>query len=248
MTAKSASEKPNFLVYWFAYFILIGAYLIWIFRYFFPPLLNALIVFGALLILVVLVIAILIRLWRKFSRTELIRAIVFFMTGIALFFIDIYAPTLGSKVYLLLNRGKLESFATDIVKYGRIKKMSDGLSHFKSLNDSLVAYLPSEVRRPESEKDVFQLILPLNEVLAKEGIEPDKYEYFRQQLIDLSYIDVEVRKDVVVLTRDGMLDNCWGVLFVLSDHDPPLYGDHLSCGSLISLSKLVGRWYAFSTT
>ena len=54
----------------------------------------------------------------------------------------------------------------------------------------------------------------------------------------------------VAFTKDGLLDNECGVLFVRPGHAPPRVGDKLGRLrlDLVSVRPLGGPWYRFGTT
>jgi hypothetical protein len=87
-------------------------------------------------------------------------------------------------LYLWPRQRQLEIFVQDLLIYGRIHEMSDGLRYHKSLNGK---HFDASKRVVES-----PAFPPLVPVLISEHIDPDRYEEFRRLLIRLGFIEVRV--------------------------------------------------------
>ena len=144
------------------------------------------------------------------------------------------------------RRVRLEELTRDLIAYGRIHEMCDGLRHFKTLNGELVAYTPAQVDTTPGVGGV--PTLPVEQVLAREGIDRRRYEEFQHRLRKLRFIEVEVEQGYVAYLYDGILDNQQGYLLVRPGHVPPPLGSGLFAAELIALQPLGGGWYLFATT
>jgi hypothetical protein len=143
-------------------------------------------------------------------------------------------------VYLWPRQHELDVFVQDLLTYGRIHEMSDGLRYHKSLNGKL---FDSSYRVIES-----PTFPPLVPVLESEQIDPARYEQFRRRLIRLGFIGVQITNAHVALLYDGFLDNLHGVLWVRPGSTPPAERDKLFDTDLVSLRDLGNGWFAFGTT
>lgn len=154
-------------------------------------------------------------------------------------------PTLsraGDRLFFESRRSRLETFSRDIVAYGRIHQMSDGMRHFTELNGQLVASSATEAMPGAAPTR------PLEQVLAGDAIEARRYEEFRGRLRELGLIQFDARPEFVAFLYDGMLDNLEGYLVVKPGASPPAMRSTLFGATLIRLEPLGDGWYRFATT
>jgi hypothetical protein len=163
----------------------------------------------------------------------------FFSIGIAVGLAPI-AGKIAWPLFLWPRQSELDQFVGDLVEYGRIHDMSDGLRYYKSVNGK--NYDSSHERVDSASFPSLAL------VLASEQIEPVKYDEFRRRLISLGFIEVAVTETHVALLYDGFLDNLHGVLWVRPGCSPPSEGSSVFATDLVSLRDLGGGWFAFETT
>ena len=152
----------------------------------------------------------------------------------------------GDRLFFESRRADLEAFTADILAYGRIHEMSDGLRHFKELNGELIALRHAEVdtlRAPG-----LRPTLPVARVLARDGIDRQTYDVFRERLRELKFIEFEVHRGFVAFVYDGMLDNVDGYLLVRAGHEPPALNSEIFSSQLIAIKPLGSGWYWFATT
>ena len=150
----------------------------------------------------------------------------------------------GDRLFFATRRSRLETFAHDIVSYGRIHQMSDGLRSFTELNGELVAGSPdgavadaAGARRR-----------PLEQVLARDAIAAQRYEEFRRRLRDLKLTQFDAQPGFVAFLYDGMLDNLEGYLLVKPGGSPPAVRSTLFGASLVRLEPIGDGWYRFVTS
>lgn len=150
----------------------------------------------------------------------------------------------GDRLFFESRRSRLDSFARDIVAYGRIKQMSDGTRQFTELNGDLVAGSASDpmMRSVGSPKRT------LEQLLARDAIAPQRYEEFRGRLRDLKITQFDVQPEFVAFLYDGMLDNLEGYLLVKPGASPPAMRTSLFGAALMRLEPLGDGWYRFATT
>ena len=153
------------------------------------------------------------------------------------------APTfsgLAWPLYLWPRRAELDLLVEDVLAYGRIHEMNDGLRHHKSLNGTRFDSSDQVVESPE--------FPPLVPVLESEHIGPAKYESFRRRLIEVGFIEVSVTDSYVALVYDGFVGNLHGLLWVRPGSSPPSPGTLVVDTELVSLRDLGGGWFSFTTT
>jgi hypothetical protein len=149
----------------------------------------------------------------------------------------------GDRLFFESRRSRLDAFARDIVDYGRIYQMSDGLRHFTELNGQLVAASPTELTSGPGGSTRL-----LEQVLARDAIAAQRYEDFRERLRDLALIEVDVRLGYVAFLYDGMVDGQEGYLRVQPGEAPPAMRATLFGASLVRLESIGDGWYRFATT
>jgi hypothetical protein len=150
----------------------------------------------------------------------------------------------GDRLFFATRRSRLESFAHDIVAYGRIRQMSDGTRSFTELNGELVAGPAAEATTGSAAARR----RPLAQVLARDAIAAQRYEEFRRRLRDLELTQFDARPGFVAFLYDGMLDNLEGYLLVEPGASPPALRSTLFGASLVRLEPIGGGWYRFVTT
>jgi hypothetical protein len=158
-----------------------------------------------------------------------------------------YMLTARYYVFLYPKVSELEKFTKDIISYKKIFKMSSGERYYKQLNDHLIEYDRSIV---EYDRNTIDKSSPLRrreyylDVLDNEDISLEKYDYFRQRLNILGFIDFELDESFVSFTIDGMLDNCYGIAYSVNGNDP----GGLDCGRVVVWKKIRGNWYRWGTS
>jgi hypothetical protein len=153
---------------------------------------------------------------------------------------------IGNRIFFMSRHNALDAFTKDILRYGKIRSMSDGLRHFKGLNGELIAYTTEEI--DSQEKAGMRQRRPLGEILSRDEIDPKKYEEFRTRLQRLKLIEFEVQPGYVAFLYDGILDNCDGYLVTRNGAGPPSLHTDLFGDDLINLKALGNDWYWFGTT
>ena len=127
--------------------------------------------------------------------------------GMVLFFFISYGHLLSAADYIIfkLKEKRLNEFVNQIKKYNKIHEMTDGKGYHKTINDYLIELDKLEVDTiREFDKKFF-----LNDILKKEHLDKNKYEIFRQTLIDINLRSFTTLKDgTISFTIDGFLDNC----------------------------------------
>ena len=152
----------------------------------------------------------------------------------------------GDRLFFESRRSRLDAFAREIVAYGRIHQMSDGLRHFTDLNGQLVTSSRAGAQAtPSSDASSAQ---SLEQVLARDAISAQRYEEFRQRLRDLKVIQFDTQPGYVAFLYDGMVDGQEGYLLVRPGASPPAVRSSLFGELLISLEPLGDGWYRFATT
>ena len=150
----------------------------------------------------------------------------------------------GDRLFFATRRSRLETFAHDIVSYGRIHQMSDGLRAFTELNGELVAGSPDGAAADAA----VARRRPLEQVLARDAIAAQRYEEFRRRLRDLKLTQFEAQPGFVAFLYDGMLDNLEGYLLVKPGGSPPAVRSTLFGASLVHLEPIGDGWYRFVTS
>jgi hypothetical protein len=152
----------------------------------------------------------------------------------------------GRWIFFETRRTRLEALARDVVAYGRIEQMTDGFRYYKELNHELVAYTPAEI--DSANVPGGRARRPLEQVLAKGGIAPQRYDEFRHRLRDVRLIAFDVRPGYVAFEYDGLIDNLEGYLLVRPGGAPPALRSKLFGADLELLEPLGGGWYRFATS
>ena len=143
--------------------------------------------------------------------------------------------------FVILRKDKLDKLAHEIKEYSKIKQMSDGQRFWKSINNISIE---SKIKDTTS-NEFFGPKYFLDDILAKENVEKNKYEDFRQQLISIGFIEFETLEDgSLSFTIDGMLDNCEGYAYSTTGENPVSN----NCGVIIFWKKVADNWYVWATT
>lgn len=150
----------------------------------------------------------------------------------------------GDRLFFATRRSRLETFAHDIVSYGRIHQMSDGLRSFTELNGELVA---DSTDGAAADAAVARR-RPLEQVLSRDAIAAQRYEEFRRRLRDLKLTQFDAQPGFVAFLYDGMLDNLEGYLLVKPGGSPPAVRSTLFGASLVRLEPIGDGWYRFVTS
>jgi hypothetical protein len=145
-------------------------------------------------------------------------------------------------LYFKLRENQLRDLALNIKSYNKIREMSDGQRFFKTIN--FISIEPN--KKMLSAKDIgFERKYFLDDVLSKNGIDKQKYESFRQSLIETGFVSFTILQDgSISFTMDGMLDNCYGFSYSEGDKHP----SSNDCGTIVRWVKLSDNWYAWATT
>jgi hypothetical protein len=150
----------------------------------------------------------------------------------------------GDRLFFESRRSRLDAFTRDIVAYGHIHQMSDGLRHFTELNGQLVAAAAADL----TTASVASTTQPIEQVLARDGITAQRYEDFRERLRDLGVIQFDAEPGYVAFLYDGMVDSQEGYLRVKAGASPPAMHATLFGAALIRLEPIGDGWYRFATT
>ncbi|HEV8398566.1 MAG TPA: hypothetical protein VGQ18_01885 [Gemmatimonadales bacterium] len=144
------------------------------------------------------------------------------------------APTIrtaGVTLFWATREDRATTFVAEILSYGRVREMDDGLRYFNRLNGE----------RGDG--------LPVQAVLVRDAIDPGVFERFQRRLRELKLVHVEVREDCIAFVQDGFLDNVEGFFWVRPGHrPPPLYSEFVYESELVGLRPLGNGWYYFATT
>jgi hypothetical protein len=209
---------------------------------------SMLIFFGLPLLLVSTITVLSWAVWRP-NRGKLTVALLALATVVALDAATPHLARAGTRLFFETHREQLDVFTRDVLEFGRIRAMSDGLRHFKELNGELVAYTSAEVDTTVNpEFPEYRPTLPLTQVLTRDGIEHSKYEEFRTRLHELELIGLEVHPGFVAYLYDGMLDNLVGYLYVPDGGEAPALRSEVFTTILVALRPLGNGWYWFATT
>jgi hypothetical protein len=149
---------------------------------------------------------------------------------------------LADILYFKIRENQLRDLALNIKSYHKIREMSDGQRFFKTIN--FISIEPN--KKMLSADDIgFERKYFLDDVLSKSGIDKQKYESFRQSLIEMGFISFTILQDgSVSFTMDGMLDNCYGFSYSEGDKHP----NSNDCGTIVWWVKISDNWYAWATT
>jgi hypothetical protein len=110
-------------------------------------------------------------------------------------------------VFFRLREKQLNEFVVEIRKYKKIHEMSDGLRHWKSINDHFV-----EFNRHEIDTTMHQYFV--DDILQSEHIDKDIYENFRQRLINADLVSFSVETDgAISFLIEGFLDSSTGLTY-----------------------------------
>ena len=144
-------------------------------------------------------------------------------------------------IFFKMREQKLNELITEIKDYKKIHAMSDGQRFWKTLNDYSIEPNIADVDTTKKYGKKFYL----EEILRNEQIEKEKYEEFRQVLIEVDLISFTTLRDgTISFTIDGFLDNCQGFAYSETGENP---GGN-NCGRIIHWKKVAKNWYAWYTT
>jgi hypothetical protein len=146
----------------------------------------------------------------------------------------------GTHLFVALNGEALDEFTREIISYGKIHEMNGGL------NGELVARDAPDVERDPPAPLLPRL--PLEEVLARHGIDRARYDAFAARLIELRLLGFELSGSHVAFVTGGMVDNLGGLLYVREGFEPPALDTSVFTTRLVSLRHIRGRWYSFGTS
>jgi hypothetical protein len=149
---------------------------------------------------------------------------------------------LADRMHLKIHEDRLNRFVTEIKQYQRITEMSDGERFWKTINNTSIEPKIENIDTTDngSGKKFF-----LDDVLAKDGVDKQNYELFRQKLVATGFISFETLDDgTISFTMDGFLDNCYGIAYSETGIRPEQNG----CGDIIRWTKIGDNWYAWGTT
>lgn len=150
----------------------------------------------------------------------------------------------ADRLFFLSRRAALNAFVRDAQMYQRIHDMSDGERYFVDLNGTSVVGGTADTLVPTAESRPDHPV-PLARVLARDRIDPRRYEGFRQRLVALGLIQFEMRPDHVAFVYDGLLNRIHGYLYVLPGARAPKSGAQVFNEELGGLNPLSGGWYTF---
>jgi hypothetical protein len=144
-------------------------------------------------------------------------------------------------IYFKPREEKLEKFVQEIIQYGKINQMSDGLRHFKSLNNDLYSIDTSEMRIDTSNNSGSRNVYALDQIMRRDDIDQLKFEEFKNELVSLGIISFETSIDGAILfTIDGLLNSCHGVAYSSSGLQPGF----TDCGGRLNhWQEVSDRWY-----
>ena len=119
--------------------------------------------------------------------------------------------------------------------------MSDGQRYWKSVNfTSIEANIASVDTSGKFAKKYF-----LDDILKRDGIDKEHYEFFRNILVETDLISFTTLKDgTISFTIDGFIDNCYGIAYSETGTQP----NANDCGQIIRWKKIGNNWYAWGTT
>jgi len=144
-------------------------------------------------------------------------------------------------VFFKIREKRLNEFVIEIKDFNKIYEMSDGQRFWKTVNNYSIE---PEIANVDTTKE-FGKKYHLNDILIKEQIDKNKYEKFRQILIDVDLISFTTLNDgTISFTIDGFLDNCQGFAYSITGENPK--GN--DCGKIIHWKKVAKNWYAWYTT
>jgi hypothetical protein len=146
----------------------------------------------------------------------------------------------GTHLFLAVNGKALDGFTREIISYGKIHEMYGGL------NGELVARNAPDVERDPPSPLLPRL--PLEEVLARHGIDMARYDAFAARLIELRLLGFELSAGHVAFVAGGLMDNLSGLLYVREGSEPPAPGASVFTTEFVSLRHITGRWYSFGTS
>jgi len=146
----------------------------------------------------------------------------------------------GTHLFVAVNEKALDELTSEIIGYGRIHQM------FGELNGELVASAAADVDRDPPHG--LRPRLPLEQVLARHGIDRGMYDAFAASLRDLRLLGFEVSENCVAFPTGGMLDNVHGLLYVRDGLEPPALGTSVLSSRLVALTHIRGSWYWFGTS
>lgn len=128
--------------------------------------------------------------------------------AIVLFFVSYNLQNrAANRIYFELRKNKLTVFVSELKKYDKIKEMSNGQRYYKTLNSTFFETNSADV--DTTDKTYF-----LDDILKRDRIDKEKYEFFRNILVETNQISFTTLEDGTVLfTTDGFLDKRYGIAY-----------------------------------
>jgi hypothetical protein len=151
-----------------------------------------------------------------------------------------YIRHAGTHLFVAVNEKALGELTSEIIGYGKIHRM------FGELNGELVASGASDVERDPPHG--LRPRLPLEEVLARHGIDRGMYDAFAASLRNLRLLGFEVSESCIAFPTGSMLDNVHGLLYVRDGFEPPSLDTPVLSSRLVELRHIRGSWYWFGTS
>ena len=149
--------------------------------------------------------------------------------------------TAADWIFFKTRENKLTVFISEVKKYDKIKEMSDGQRYWKSINFTSIE---ANIANVDTISEFGRKYL-LDDILKRDGIDKEQYEFFRNILVETNLISFTTLEDgTISFTIDGFLDNCYGIAYSETGV-PPKYND---CGEIINWRKIGKNWYAWGTT
>jgi hypothetical protein len=149
--------------------------------------------------------------------------------------------TAADWIFFKFRESKLTTFISELKKYDKVKEMSDGQRYWKSVNfTSIEANIANVDTSGEFGRKYF-----LDDILKRDGIDKEHYEFFRKLLVETDLISFTTLEDgTISFTIDGFLDNCYGIAYSETGNQP----NGNDCGQIINWTKIGDNWYAWGTT
>ena len=201
--------------------------------------------FGVPVLVVLSLVALLTAVWKP-TRQSLLGGGLALVAAVGLVTGASTLMMAGERLYVRLERPRLDRLVATALAEPRLWEMSDGTRYWKTVNRHPVAYSAGEIdtacvagrgcRRP------------VGAVLAALGVPLARYDALCRQLRALHVIEYEVSPDTVILVSDGLVDRLHGWLYVRPGRPVPRAGDAVLGGrALTGLTPLGHGWYSFST-
>jgi len=178
------------------------------------------------------------------SKTKKIIIIIYTLLLFPLGFFDFMGlKECSIKMNFYSQQTEFDIFADEIMRHDIIFQMSDGLRHFKKLNNKHITYSYDDTGTILSANYTHYYL----DLLKKEGLDSITYEQFRNKLINLNVISFEEKIRFIYFEKDGFLNTCSGYLYVKGDVPPMVGREETFCGTIEYLLKLSDKWYYYVT-